>query len=156
MNNSQKEYNLDSFLTVLLEEVVKADITMHAQQLQAWQHFSKSKPHGEQVNSEIDDGWATSRYLSVNEVKFKFFVALKPRNFFKRLLQGIRYIIGRYDPQAFQSSNYIITEKENPESMEITVTVKQEEKGRIKLSYEPADARTKSIFMTSPFLQKNS
>lgn len=153
MAASQKEYDLDSFLTVLLEEVVKADMTMHTQQMEAWQHFSSSKPEGEHINSDIDKGWAQSRYLSINEVKFRFFVKLKPRGFMKRFRQGMRYIFGKYEPQAFQPSHYIITESENPESMEVTVTVKQEEKGRMKVSYEPVDARTRSIFLTSPFLQ---
>jgi len=156
MATSQKEYDLDSFLTRLLEEVIKADMTMQTQQMEAWQHFSNSKPEGEHINSDIDEGWAPSRYLSINEVKFRFFVKLKPRGFMKRLRQGVRYIFGKYDPQAFQPSHYIITESENPESMEVTVTVKQEEKGRVKVSYEPVDARTRKIFLTSPFLQKKS
>jgi len=155
MDASERKYDLESFLTVILEEVVKADLTMHDRQLDAWKQFSEYKPRGELINDDIDEGWAQQRYLTLDEVKFKFYVRLVPQNFFKRIKQGLKYIFGKYNPQAFQPSEFIITESENPDSIEVTITVKQEEKGKMKISYQPVDAETKKIFMTSPFLQKN-
>jgi hypothetical protein len=155
MDASEKKYDLESFLTVILEEVIKADMTMQDRQLDAWKQFSEFKPRGEFINDDIDEGWAQQRYLTLDEVKFKFYVRLVPQNFFKRMKQGLKYIIGKYNPQAFQPSEFIITESENPDSIEVSITVKQEEKGKMKISYQPVDAETKKIFMTSPFLQMN-
>lgn len=145
---------MESFLSILMEEVIKADMTMKKRQVEAWKDFSTSRPGGEHINDDIDEGWADERYLSLSEIKFRFHVKLAHRNFFKRLQQGIGYIFGKYDPQAFQTSSYIITESENPDAIEVTVTVKQEEPGQMKISYEPVDADTRKIFLTSPFLQK--
>jgi len=155
MDASERKYDLESFLTVILEEVVKADMTMQDRQLDAWKQFSEYKPRGELINDDIDEGWAQQRYLTLNEVKFKFYVRLVPQNFVIRMKQGLKYIFGKYHPQAFQPSEFVITESENPDSIEVTITVKQEEKGKMKISYQPVDAETKKIFMTSPFLQKN-
>jgi hypothetical protein len=153
MAKRREHFNLDSFLTFLLEEVVKADMTMQDRQLEAWKHFSKYKPRNSRINSDIDEGWAAVRYLSLNEVKFRFRARQVPRSFWKRLWQGLKYIFGKYDPQAFHNIDYELTESLNPDTIEITVTVKQEENGQMKLSYDPVDARTRNIFLASPFLQ---
>ncbi len=152
----EKKYDFDSFLSVIVEEVIKADITMHDRQLDAWKHFADFKPRGELINDDIDVGWAQQRYLTIDEVKFKFNVRLVPDDFFTRMKQGLRYIFGKYNPQAFYSSQFEITEAENPDSIQVSITVKQEEKGKMKITYKPVDAETKKIFMNSPFLQKQN
>jgi hypothetical protein len=156
MDQPGKGHNLESFLTILLEEVVKADMTMQERQLEAWKHFSDFKPRGDHINDDIDAGWAQQRYLALDEVKFRFHVTLVRKGFFRRFRQGMRYIFGKHNPHAFEPSSYLITESENPDAIEVTVTVKQEEKGRMKVSYEPVDADTKKIFLNSPFLQKST
>ena len=148
------DYKFDSFLTFLLEEVVKADMAMQDRQLDAWKHFADSRPKGDLVNDDIDKGWAQQRYLALNEVTFKFHVSLEPQNFFLRLKQGLHYIFGKYNPQAFKPVGYRISDSDAPDSVEVSITVKQEETGKMKISYEPVDDETKKIFMTSPFLQK--
>ena len=153
MAASRENLNLDSFLAFLLEEVVKADMTLQDRQIDAWKHFSRFKPKGKHINDDIDQGWAQSRHLSLNEVKFRFYARQVPRSFWKRLWQGLKYIFGKYDPQAFHNIDYELTESLNPDTIEITVTVKQEENGKMKISYEPVDARTRNIFLASPFLQ---
>lgn len=153
MDASAKNYKLESFLTVLLEEVVKADMSMHDRQLEAWKHFSDHKPRGTKINANIDEGWAEQRYLSLNEVKFKFHARVVPESFRKRLMQAFRYVIRKYEPQAYLPRNIQLTDDEKPDSIEVTVIVKQEERGKLKLSYEPDNELTRSIFMTSPFLQ---
>jgi hypothetical protein len=79
-----------------------------------------------------------------------------PDGFFKRMKQGLRYIFGKYNPQAFYKSNFEITKTSNPDSIEVTITIKQEEKGKMKIFYEPDSELTKKIFMNSPFLQKQN
>jgi len=156
MDALEKKYDFDSFLAVLLEEVIKVDMTMQDRQLDAWEQFARFKPRGDLINDDIDDGWAQQRYLTIDKVKFKFNVRLVPQNFLKRVNQGLRYIFGKYNPHAFQTSEFVISESENPDSIEVTVTVKQEEKGKMKVTYEPVGELTKKIFMTSPFLQKQN
>jgi hypothetical protein len=154
MDTSEKKYDFESFLSVLLDEVIKSDMTMQDRQMEAWKQFAELRPRGELINDDIDVGWAQQRYLTFEEVRFKFNVRLVPQNFFRRMRQGIRYIFGKYNPQAFYSPGFVISEAENPDSIEVTVIIKQEEKGKIKISYEPVDAHTKKFFMNSPFLQK--
>jgi hypothetical protein len=153
---SEKNYDFESFLSVILEEVIKTDITMQDRQLDAWKYFADYKPRGEYINDDIDKGWEQQRYLTINEVKFKFNVRLVPDGFFKRLKQGLRYILGKYNPQAFYKSDFEITKTSNPDSIEVTITIKQEEKGKMKITYEPDGELTKKIFMNSPFLQKQN
>lgn len=155
MAGTEKKYDFDSFLSVILEEVVKADLTMQDRQLDAWKHFADNKPRGGLINDDIDNGWARQRYLTLDEVKFKFNASLVPAGFFKRMKQGLRYIFGKYNPQAFyQTGEMNFTKSGDPDSFEVTITVKQQEKEKIKISYEPADELTKKVFITSPFLQK--
>lgn len=147
------DYKFDSFLTFLLEEVVKADMAMQDRQLDAWKHFSDNRPRGELVNDDIDKGWAQQRYLALNEVKFKFQVRLEPQNFYLRLKQGLLYIFGKYNPQAFKPVGYQLSGSDGSDSVEVTITVKQEVPGKLKITYEPIDDETRKFFMTSPFLQ---
>ncbi len=157
MAASKKKYDLDSFLSVILGEVVKADLTMQDRQLEAWKHFADNKPRGGLINDDIDDGWARQRYLTLDEVKFKFNARLVPDGIFKRMKQGLRYIFGKYNPQAFyQTGEMNFAKSGDTDSFEVTITVKQQEKGMIKITYEPADELTKKVFMTSPFLQKQN
>ena len=155
MAGTEKKYDLDSFLSVILGEVVKADITMQDRQLDAWKHFADNKPRGGAINDDIDEGWAQQRYLTLDEVKFKFNARLVPDSFLKRMKQGLRYIFGKYNPQAFYQTGEINFAKSgDTDSFEVTITVKQQEGGKIKITYEPADELTKKVFITSPFLQK--
>jgi len=156
MTVSEKNYDFESFLSVILEEIVKADLTMQDRQLDAWKHFSDFKPRGELINNDIEVGWAQQRYLTINEVKFKFNVRLVPGGFFKRMKQGLQYIFGKYNPQAFYYGVFEITKASSPDSVEVSITIKQEEKGKMKITYEPVGELTKKIFMNSPFLLKQN
>ena len=115
MAGTEKKYDLDSFLSVILGEVVKADITMQNRQLDAWKHFADNKPRGGAINDDIDDGWAQQRYLTLDEVKFKFNARLVPDSFLERMKQGLRYILANIIRKPFiKPAKSILPNQETP------------------------------------------
>ena len=68
----------------IIEELVKADLTMHEMQIKQWARIVRYRPEGENIPRDVMRGFGQNQYLSLKEVELKMHV--KPRTvpgFFK-------------------------------------------------------------------------
>lgn len=130
----------------LLEEVIKADMTMHASQAEAWSWMATHSPGGEHIPQDLFKGFPESRYLSLNEVIFQ--VHLKPvpvKSFWQRLKVGMKLIFGRSTLRIQEPFQFDFCSARERSAQSMRITIKRLENGNIKADYAPADAKTIEI-----------
>lgn len=130
----------------LVEEVIKADMSMHASQIEAWSWMSKHIPVGDEIPREIFQGFPESRYLAMNEVSFQ--VHLKPlpmQSFWQRLRLGFRLLFGKSTYQNHHSHAFEFCSASDEGAQGMNILIKRFENGKIKADYLPLDQKTKEI-----------
>jgi len=130
----------------LIEEIIKADMSMHANQVEAWTWMTTHRPRGEHIPRDIFRGFPESRYLSLNEVTFQ--VHLKPvpiQSFWKRLKLGTNLLFGRSTIRTIEPYLFDFCSARDEFAQTMRITVKRLENGKIKADYGPLDARTAEI-----------
>jgi hypothetical protein len=130
----------------LVEEVIRADMSMHASQIEAWTWIAKHRPRGEKIPRNIMEGLAKSRYLAMNEVNFELKLRPRPvKNYWQRALFGIRLISGfsKFDPNQEYIHEYANNQDQRAQAFQIKI--KRFENGNIQASYDPTDDATKDI-----------
>lgn len=146
--------NLERLFGMLLAEVIRADISMHDAQVDAWRAFSELKTRTTPLNPDLFTDWAGDRYLFVKELTMKFNIRPMPVTFWQRLKQAFRYVRGK-DP-VFASTPLELSPPGTDGSFEVTITVTRREDGVVDFSYTPANATLKDIFAADPFLKSVS
>jgi hypothetical protein len=140
------ESEIKGLVKGLVEEVIKADMTMHASQVEAWAWMASHSPKGDHIPTDIIRGFPESRYLSMNEVVFKMY--LKPVPVLS-LLQRIRKMIGFLPATAVlrQGKPYVFEfcNARDREAQSLTITIKRLENGKVKVDYTPADTRSAEL-----------
>lgn len=87
--------SMEGFSAQLLQEVIKADINMHAYQIQAWQHFFATRPLGNDLPVDIAAGFAQQYFLNMHEMQLQFSLRPQRRTFWQRLRIGLAIIFKR-------------------------------------------------------------
>src|SRR5690606_40648252 len=78
------KYKPHGLAKALIDEIIKADMTMHEQQIEGWTWMNQHRPKGAHIPRDIMRGLSRGRYLSINEVEFKFHVKPMPVKTFCR------------------------------------------------------------------------
>ena len=130
----------------LVEEIIKADMSMHASQLEAWTWMAKNRPVGEQIPRDIFKGIPASRYLSLNEVTCDFHVkALPVRSYRQRFKEGMKLIFGKSTARAGGPHLFDFCSPDTEGAQSFRITVKRLENGKIQADYAPVDRQTSAI-----------
>lgn len=130
----------------LVEEIIKADMTMHASQVEAWAWMSKHRPNGDQIPEDIFKGFPENRYLSMNEVTCDFHIKPLPiKSFGQRLKLGMKLIFGRSISSNRGPHLFDFCDSGDHNAQHFNLSVKRLENGKIKADYSPVDARTAEI-----------
>lgn len=137
------ESKIKGLVKGLVEEIIKADMTMHQSQVEAWNWMAQHPPKGSYIPDDIMRGFPENRYLSMKEVELKLFLKPVPvmsawqrvKNWFGISPPPTRFRPGK--PFNFEFSN-----AGDKEAQALTITIKRLENGTIKANYAPADALT--------------
>jgi hypothetical protein len=130
----------------LIEEIIKADMTMHASQVEAWAWMSKHRPNGDLIPEDIFKGFPESRYLSLNEVNCQFHIKPLPvQSFRTRFKLGMKLILGRSTSRSTGPHLFDFCGSSDENAQHFNITVKRLENGKIEADYFPADTRTSEI-----------
>lgn len=130
----------------LVEEVIKADMSMHVMQTEAWAWMGAHCPKGTHIPQDIFKGFPESRYLSLNEVSFQMHLKPLPvQSFWKRLKEGMKLILGRSTLRTGEGYLFDFCGAGEPLAQTIRITIKRLENGKIKADYGPEDTRTSEI-----------
>jgi hypothetical protein len=130
----------------LMEEVIKADMSMQAGQIDAWARMAAHSPKGENVPKDLLKGFPKGRYLSLNEVKFE--VHMKPvpiQSFWQRIRLGTKIIFGRSTLKDGEPNAFDFCSSHDSNAQTMNITVKRLENGNVKANYGPADEDTAKI-----------
>src|SRR5512134_1346933 len=92
ISEHEGSHQLKGIAADILREVIKADMSMHSAQIEAWNWFASHHPKGEYINEDIHDGFARNLYLGLSELKLQWHVKPVRLNFWKRLILAFRII----------------------------------------------------------------
>lgn len=140
----QASINLKGLASNILVEVIKADMSMHDAQIEAWKHFGEYRPRGEMINKDIHIGFAQKRYLCLNEVKLTFHIRSLPPKFIERVRYAFEILYGRRSLALYKPALYDICSA-SEDSMKMEILVKRFENGTIKAEYKPSDKATEEL-----------
>lgn len=141
----QSGINLKGLAANILVEVIKADMSMHHAQIEAWKHFGEYRPRGEITNEDIHIGFARKRYLCLNEVKLTFHIKPLQPTFITRARHAFNILYGRSSLTPYIPALYEICSAKDNDSIEMEIIVKRFENGTIKAEYKPVDHLTEEL-----------
>lgn len=141
-----EKYKPHGLAKLLIDEVIKADMTMHEQQIEGWTWMNRHRPRGEHIPRDIMRGLSRSRYLSINEVEFKFHVKPVPvKTFWQRCKLAYKLLFDRNYFSALQPFAFDFCNSKEKEAQFMALKVRRLENGKIKASYEADDQQTAEI-----------
>lgn len=121
------------FAATFLQEVVRADMTMHDMQLAAWRHFLRSDPAGRAAGAT--EGMAEQRYLFLDRVRLSFYVRPLPGlSFWRRVRLSWNVLRGRKIIDGIGPQWYEICEADDPERIAVVVEVRRSADGNLEVT----------------------
>jgi hypothetical protein len=139
---SKAEVFLKGITAHILDEVIKADMSMHSAQIEVWKHFGDYKPFGNMINPDIHLGFAEERYLCLNEVRFTFHIRQIPESVYYRILNYLRNTLGLTNIPVRPPVMFDFCSPTDHHAVEMNVVVKRFENGTVSADYGPADDKT--------------
>ena len=140
------KYSIKGLAKGIIEELIKADMTMHEQQIEAWTWMNKNRPTGDDIPHDIMKGLSANRYLSINKVSFQFHVKpVSVKTFWDRWRLAYRLLNDKNYYSALQPFVFDMCGANEKEAHSLTLHVQRLENGKIKASYEPEDQKTAEI-----------
>lgn len=133
----------------LLEEVIKADMSMHEAQIEAWRKFGEYRPKGDYVNPDIHLGFAEKQYLCLNELRFSFHIECMPLNFINRIKLLFRILTGKSSLALHEPAVFDFCSPRNRKAMPMEIVVKRFENGNVRAEYKPVDNVTGELLETN-------
>jgi len=129
----------------ILQEVIKADMSMHQAQVDAWKKFGEYRPQGNLINPDIHIGFAEKRYLSLNEVKLSFRIKPHPKSLLQRIKLAFRVLRGKNGLALHSPTIFDIASQDEEGSFQFEINVKRFENGSVKAEYKPTDTVTQNL-----------
>lgn len=129
----------------ILGEVIKADMSMHQAQVDAWKRFGEYRPQGAHINPDIHIGFAEKRYLCLNEVKLTLHIKAQRKDFFSRLKLALKVLRGKNAIALHSPTIFDITSPSDTNAIQFEINVKRFENGTVKAEYKPTDAVTNEL-----------
>lgn len=137
--------SLEGVASRILQEVIQADMSMHHDQMLAWQWFSQHLPKGELINHDLGEGIPRSLYLALSEVNLKFAVRPLTLSFRRRIQLAWRMLIGKARPLPALALNLELCSPSDPTAMNMEVRITRFKNGTVKATYGPADEITEHL-----------
>jgi hypothetical protein len=144
-NEIQAGIHIRGMAAQILEEVIKADMSMHAAQVELWKKFSEFRPLGEMINADIHLGFAEERYLCLSEVKLDFHIRPVSASFFARVGASLKNIFGSGISTIQGQTMFDFCSPAEKNAMAMTIVVKRFENGTVSAEYNPADENTSRL-----------
>jgi hypothetical protein len=134
----------------ILKEVIKADMSMHVAQIEAWQWFANNRPKGEFINDDLHEGFARNMYLALSEIKLQLNIKPVRLNIWKRMTLAFKILfhgalIAGPAPVVFE-----LCSGNEAGAMRFEITVTRNKNGTVKAAYRPADELTAELLKPSP------
>jgi hypothetical protein len=126
----------------ILEEVIKADMSMHNAQIEGWKKFGELRPYGDLINPDIHIGFAEERYLCLNEVKLDFHIRPVSTSILTRLGTTIISVFRSGGTNGQRQHNFDFCSATDDNAMAMSIVVKRFENGTVSAEYRPADEVT--------------
>ncbi len=146
---SEVQDHLKGMASHILQEVIRADMSMHAAQMEAWQWFSKHLPKGELINDDLGDGLPRNMYLAMSDLSLSFQVKPEPLRFWKRLMVSTKILFRRGPTFAHYPNTYVMCSPSDPAALKVNIRVSRFKNGAVKVTYGPADEETAALLKTS-------
>lgn len=145
----QARSHLKGLAAHILEEVIKADMSMHEVQIDAWKKFGEFRPQGELINKDIHLGFAEKNYLCLNEVRLSFCIKSIPMTFFHRIKLAFYVLKGKNRLSLYNPVVFDLCSKSDIDAISMEILVKRFENGTIQANYKPVDLVTSELFLKS-------
>lgn len=130
----------------ILKEVIRADMSMHAAQIEAWESFAQHRPKGEFINNDIHDGFARNMFLGLSELKLQLYVRPVRLNLWSRLKLAFRVLFsGAVTTTARRPVVHEISSQQEKGAMLVEITVVRHRNGTVKAEYKPVDSFTEDL-----------
>jgi hypothetical protein len=136
---------LQNLTAHILQEAIRADMSMHEAQLKAWQWFAEHRPQGEYINSDIHEGFASQLYLALNDLKINFSVRPLSRGILSRLHVAWKILTSRKKGTLDDALAYEICSPNEPDAIALQISVTRFKDGTVKAEYTPADQITADL-----------
>ena len=121
------------FAATFLQEVVRADMTMHDMQLAAWRHFLRSDPAGWAAGAI--EGMSDQRYLFLDHVSLSFYIKPLPGlPFWQRVKLSWNVLRGRKVIDGIGPQWYEMCEADDPDRIAVIVEVRRGSDGNLKVT----------------------
>jgi hypothetical protein len=134
------------FLKVLtsqiLDEVIKADMSMHHEQIKLWKDFGENRPFGNSINPDIHIGFAEERYLCLNEVRLTFHIRRIPASVYYNVRNFVKKRFGFTNLPVRAPVMFDICSPNSRRAMAMNIIVKRFENGTVSADYGPVDDKT--------------
>lgn len=141
----QAKLHVKGLAAHILEEVIKADMSMHQAQIDAWKKFGEYRPQGNLINDDIHIGFAEKRYLCLNEVKLSFYIKKHPKNILNRIKLAFNVLRGKNGLILSSPTIFDLSSPDDKEALHFEVLIKRFENGAVKAEYKPIDNTTREI-----------
>jgi hypothetical protein len=129
----------------ILEEVIKADMSMHDAQIELWKKFGEFRPVGEMINPDIHLGFAEERYLCLSEVKLDFHIRPVSTSIIYRIGASFINIFRSGSSTVRGQSMFDFCSASDEDAMAMSIVVKRYENGTVSAEYKPADEKTDEL-----------
>ncbi|SHG96031.1 hypothetical protein SAMN04488109_2644 [Chryseolinea serpens] len=145
---SEIQPHFQGMASQILKEVIRADMSMHQAQIEAWQWFSTHLPKGEYINDDLRDGLPRNMYLAMSDLSLTFYVKPVALDFWPRLRLGWKVLRGRVPGFVNHPNAYVICSPSDELAMQVKINVTRNKNGTVKATYGPADAVTAELLKT--------
>jgi len=130
----------------VIQEVVKADITMHEMQIEEWARLARHSPRGDYIPRDLMKGFARDHYLSLNEVVLEMNIKPLPiESFWRRLVLGTKLIFGRSFIRDGSPFLFDFCQSDDDLGQKLKLIIKRLDDGKLAASYEPSDSETATL-----------
>ncbi len=129
----------------IIEELVRANVTMHEMQVAQWARMAAHPPRGEHLPKDIMKGFGRDQFLSLKSAELTVYLKPSQPGFLARLRMGLSIIAGRRPAHDNRPFKYELCQPGDEEAVELKLLVEKQEDGKIKASYQPADEETKTL-----------
>ena len=140
------ESNIKGLAKGLIKEVIKADMSMHEAQIEAWTWMNNFRPKGKDIPKNIMEGLSKNKYLSMSEVNLELNVKpVASESFLQRLRFGLKFIFNGSSQHLFKGQSFELCKKDALDATKMQIKIKRLENGNIKAEYKPDDLMTKEL-----------
>ena len=141
---------LDSFLNSFTEEFVKADLSMHHQQKEAWREYIVHIEDKQLLETGVLNGIAENRFLGLKEINLTMYVKPVPYSFFQRIKLAFGILFNKNTSFAWNMDRMELSKFKEKESFELKIKITRDKNDKPKVSYEPNHIDPKKIMIGEP------